>query len=98
MSPECALGVEMFIFRKEALHKMAPGYRPTGLLVPTSSSKGLSGVETITQAPQKVQASASGIEELNEGMSSMSTGPPASRLVDPLDDFVKQLETPHGPK
>jgi hypothetical protein len=82
--------------RKEALHKMAPGYRPTGLLVPTSSSKGLSSAATTVPEQSKIQTSASGIEELNEGMSSLSTVQRVGGPIDPLDDFVNQLEAMDG--
>lgn len=80
---------------------MAPGYRPTGLLVPTSSSSTVPAVapqdEPRHSPKSQLPISGTGIEELNDGMAGMSNGLTSGTSAtagetDPMDDLVSQLE------
>ncbi|KAK1923459.1 hypothetical protein DB88DRAFT_491322 [Papiliotrema laurentii] len=67
---------------KEALHKLAPGYNPSSLLVPTSTSR-----QPSTQNPGPT--SQQGANPTGLLQSSEST---ATAAADPMDELVAQLE------
>ncbi|ORX37592.1 hypothetical protein BD324DRAFT_650162 [Kockovaella imperatae] len=64
---------------KEALHKVAPGYNPTAVLLPTSSSP--------APGPKPIV----GTSTLNSRVGTIDR-PAAQTSLDPMDDLVSQLE------
>jgi hypothetical protein len=70
--------------RKQALHKLAPGYNPSSLLMPTSTK---SPPPQAPQATQKVSRDTGGIMDLiDDGVS--GSGP---NTVDEMDDLITKL-------
>lgn len=81
--------------RREALHRVAPGYNPSALLVPKSASTGTTTSTTYTQGMTN-SAGMSGVTSGSSGnvggtqtQTQAQTQSPAS---DPMDDLVSRLE------
>ncbi|GFZ49776.1 hypothetical protein JCM24511_07179 [Saitozyma sp. JCM 24511] len=85
---------------REALHRVAPGYNPSALLVPKSASTGTTTSTTYTQGGlDGLMTSSAGMSGVTSGSSGnvggtqtqtqAQTQSPAS---DPMDDLVSRLE------
>lgn len=84
------------VHRKEALHKMAPGYNPSvGVLVPTSISLGgtVGAGKQISQTSGEQRAGS--VDLMGEGVRGLgleTMGPQVVQSGDIMDDLVSGLE------